>query len=146
MWGGGSYYQDEYWSRPFPVWLKDPSIPIHIKEFYVVLASAWLWGDRWRGSIVYIYCDNEAVVQVLDKEKPKDEKMMSMLREFMYLVCTKGFTPAFRKVGTKQNFVADFISRCHDPVQTEKFFRQNRISPKKMINIPDNLFNLQCNW
>ena len=146
MWGGGSYYQEEYWSRPFPLWLKDPSIPIHIKEFFVVLASAWMWGDRWRGSIVYIYCDNEAVVQVLDKEKPKDVKMMSMLREFMFLVCMKGFTPAFRKVGTKQNFVADHISRCHDPVLTEKFFLQNRIQPKKKVTIPDNFFSLQCNW
>ena len=62
MWGGGSYYQDEYWSQPFPVWLRDPQIPIHVKEFFVVLASAWLWGDKWKGSVVYIYCDNDAVV------------------------------------------------------------------------------------
>ena len=40
MMGGGSYYGMEYWSRPFPRWLQDPQIAIHIKEFYVVLASA----------------------------------------------------------------------------------------------------------
>ena len=146
MWGGGSYYQGEYWSQPFPVWLKDPAIPIHVKEFYVVLASAWLWGDCWRGSIIYIYCDNDSVVEVLDKEKPKDKMMMAMLREFMYLVCLKGFTPAFRKVGTKANFVADYISRCHDPDLTEKFFIQNKITPKRKIKVPDTFFKLQCNW
>ena len=146
MWGGGSYYQDEYWSQPFPLWLRDPLIPIHTKEFFVVLASAWMWGDRWRGSIIYIYCDNDAVVEVLDKEKPKDEMMMAMLREFMYLVCIKGFTPAFRKVGTKENFVADHISRCHDPKLTERFFIQNKIPPKRKVTIPDNFFKLHCNW
>ena len=146
MWGGGSYYKDEYWSQPFPLWLRDPQIPIHTKEFFVVLASAWLWGDSWRGSIIYIYCDNDSVVEVLDKEKPKDEMMMSMLREFMYLVCLKGFTPIFRKVGTKENFVADHISRCHDPELTEKFFIQNKIPPKKKITIPDSFFKLHCNW
>jgi hypothetical protein len=55
VWGGGSYYDDEYWSRTFPQWLQDPNIGIHLKEFYVVLVSCWLWGDKWTGSIVYIY-------------------------------------------------------------------------------------------
>ena len=58
MWGGGAYYGQEYWSRPFPTWLQNPEIKIHLKEFYVVLASAWLWGDSWTVKIVYIYCDN----------------------------------------------------------------------------------------
>ena len=146
MWGGGSYYRDEYWSRPFPVWLRDPEIPIHIKEFYVVLASAWLWGDQWRGHLIYIYCDNDAVIDVLDKEKPKDEKMMSLLREFMYIVCIKGFTPTFRKVGTKENFVADHISRCHDAAITKGFFSKNNIIPKSEVEIPDNFFDLHSNW
>ena len=146
MWGGGSYYEGEYWSQPFPVWLRDPLIPIHVKEFFVVLASAWLWGDNWKGSVVYIYCDNDAVVEVLDKEKPKDEKMMTLLREFMYIVCVKGFTPAFRKVGTKENFIADYISRCHNPTITKKFFIDNKIVPKKKIQIPENYFDLNSNW
>ena len=146
MWGGGSYYQDEYWSQPFPLWLRDPQIPIHVKEFFVVLASAWLWGDKWKGNIVYIYCDNDAVVEVLDKEKPKDEKMMTLLREFMYIVCVKGFTPTFRKVGTKENFVADHISRCHDPSVTEKFFLKNNLAPKRRVTIPDNFCDIHSNW
>ena len=51
VWGGGAYFADQYWSRPFPDWLKDPSIPIHLKEFWVVVASAWLWGGfmGWSG-------------------------------------------------------------------------------------------------
>ena len=146
MWGGGSYYQDEYWSQPFPTWLKDSQIPIHLKEFYVVLVSAWLWGDDWRGSIIYIYCDNDAVVEVLDKEKPKDEKMMALLWEFTYIFCTKGFTPVFRKVGTKNNFLADYISRCHDPDLTKKYFLEKGVPLKKKVNVPDTLFNLHCNW
>ena len=119
---------------------------LHVKEFFVVLASAWLWGDKWKGSVVYIYCDNDVVVEVLDKEKPKDEKMMTLLREFMFIVCVKGFTPAFRKVGTKENFVADYISRCHDPTITEKFFRDNKITQKRKIQIPENFFDLNSNW
>ena len=146
MWGGGAYYQDEYWSRPFPRWLQDPKIGIHLKEFYVVLVSAWLWGDRWSGHLVYIFSDNDAVIESLEKEKPKDPEMLKLVREFLYLVCTKKFTPVFRKIGTKQNWLADFISRCHDYDNTQKFFKQNRICPKKLLKVQDNQFNLGSNW
>ena len=37
--GGASYYEDEYWSRPFPDWLQDPEVGIHLKEFWVVVVS-----------------------------------------------------------------------------------------------------------
>ena len=56
--GGGSYCGNEYWSRPFPRWLQDPQVPIHLKEFYVLLVSALLWGDDWIGKLVYIFWRN----------------------------------------------------------------------------------------
>lgn len=146
VWGGGAYFRDEYWSRSFPDWLKDPSVGIHLKEFYVVLASAWLWGDVWTGHLVYIFSDNDAVIESLDKEKPKDAGMLSLVREFMYIVCTKKFTPIFRKIGTKQNWLADFLSRCHDHQRTEAFFSEKKIKKMKYLPIPDSYFNLNSNW
>ena len=94
--GGGAWFQNQYWSREFPTWLKDPQIGIHIKEFWVAVVSAKLWGKLWSGHLVYLFCDNDSVVEVLNHEKPKDPNMLSMLREFSYLVCTLGFTPVFR--------------------------------------------------
>ena len=146
MWGGGAYFGDEYWSRPFPDWLKDPKIWIHLKEFYVVLVSCWLWGHLWSGRLVYIFCDNDAVVDSLKHEKPRDPELLKLVREFAYLACTRKFTPIFRKIGTKQNWEADFLSRCHDPKLTEKFYREKDLNPKKLIQVPDHYFNLESNW
>ena len=146
VWGGGSYYKNEYWSRSFPPWLQDPGIAIHLKEFYVVLVSCWLWGDQWTGNIVYLFCDNSAVVETLDKERPKDPRMLELLREFLYIVCSKKFTPVFRKIGTKENYVADFISRCHDPGSTAEFFRSNKLPERKLVKVPDNFFKCNSNW
>ena len=146
MWGGGAYFEGEYWSRPFPEWLKDPKIGIHIKEFYVVLVSCMLWGHRWTGHLVYIFCDNDAVVDSLVYERPKNEEMLKLVREFSYLVCTRHFTPVFRKIGTKQNFVADFISRCHDPEATQKFFNTKNLKPRTLVNVPDSFFKIGSNW
>ena len=144
--GGGSYCGDEYWSRPFPRWLQDPQIPIHLKEFYVVLVSSWLWGDSWRGKLVYIFCDNTAVVESLQKEKPKDPKLQELLREFLFIVCTRGFTPVFKAIGTVANETADYISRVHDPVLTREFFSTKGLPDRRLVTAPDNLFLLRSNW
>ena len=144
--GGGAYFGGEYWSRDFPGWLQDPGIPIHIKEFWVVIVSAWLWADQWRGKSVYIFSDNAAVVEVLDKEKPKDHKMQQLLQEFLYVVCTRGFTPIFRRVDTKANHVADFISRNHDPACIASYLSSNSIPMLTQLKAPDNLFSLRSNW
>ena len=144
--GGGAYWGTEYWSRPFPRWLQDPDIGIHVKEFWVALVSAWLWGENWRGKLVYVFCDNEAVVETLEKQKPSNEKLQELLREYLYVVCTRGFTPKFRKIGTKANEVADFISRRHDPVATEAFFIAKGHPARTMVNVPDYMFKLNSNW
>ena len=130
----------------FPKWLQDPQIPIHLKEFWIVLVSSWLWGKHWRGKLVYIYCDNTAVVESLEKEKPKDPKLQELLREFLFIVCSRGFTPVFRKIGTLANETADFISRVHDPDQTLEFFHTRGLPLRKLVTAPDNLFQLRSNW
>ena len=108
--------------------------------------SAWLWGDKWQGKMVYIFSDNDAVVEVLEKERPKDPKMMELLREFLYVVCTRRFTPIFRKIGTKENEVADFISRCHDEHKISSFFKQKNLPMRTPIPALDTLFTLRSNW
>ena len=146
MMGGGSYYGDEYWSRPFPRWLQDPQIFIHLKEFWIVLVSAWIWGEKWRGKLVYIFSDNDAVIESLEKEKPKDTKMQELLREFLYVVCVKGFTPAFRKIGSKPNHEADFMSRVHNHYDIQDYARKHNLPLRNRVEAPDNLFELHSNW
>ena len=144
--GGGAYFGTQYWSRRFPDWLLDKSTPIHLKEFWVVVVSAWLWAEQWKGHLVYVFCDNTAVVEVLDKERPKDPRMLELLQEYLYIVCTRGFTPVFRKVGTKENEVADFISRNHDPVATASYFQDKGLPMRTPVSVTDNLFKLRSNW
>ena len=144
--GGGAYFGKEYWSRSFPDWLQGQDTPIHIKEFWVVVVSAWLWGEQWRGEMVYIFSDNDAVVEVLEKERPKDPKMVDLLQEFLYVVCTREFTPIFRKIGTKENAVADYISRCHDHTEIASYFLANSLPMRTPVLAPNTFFTLRSNW
>ena len=144
--GGGAFFHDEYWSQPFPDWLRNDNQPIHIKEFYVVIASSILWGQEWRGKMIYIFCDNMAVVEVLDKEKPKDPEMSRLLREFLYIVCTRGFTPIFRHVGSKVNQVADFLSRNHDQSAINDFIKCEKLNLIKRKSVPNSFFKPHGLW
>jgi hypothetical protein len=146
MLGGGSYFGSEYWSRAFPDWLQAESVPIHLKEFWIILVSAWLWGELWQGKMVYIFCDNTSVVEVLEKERPRDPKMLELLQEFLYIVCTRKLTPIFRKIGTKENSTADYISRCHDPVMLAGYFESHNLPMRTPVLAPDHLFTLRSNW
>ena len=144
--GGGAYFANEYWSRSFPTWLSKPDIPIHIKEFWVLIASTALWGDLWRGKQIHIFCDNSAVVEVLDKERPKSEGMIELLREFLYLVCTRGFTPTFRHIGTKENRTADFLSRVHNQDMIDQHIAICGINLEIRRDIPDGFFKPSAIW
>ena len=115
--GMGSWNPDleEYFSRKFPLHLMDPQIPIHIKEFICVIMAVKLWGPQWAGKQCEIFCDNDSVCDVITYLKPRDPEMQRYLREFLYWVCHFNFRPVVSKIGTKENDVADFLSRNFCP-------------------------------
>jgi hypothetical protein len=146
LWGGGAWYKDEYWSREFPTFLKDPHIPVHIKEFCVLVASCWVWGDDWSGNAVYLFCDNDSVCDTITHQEPKDPDLGSLLREFLYVVCLKKFSPIIRKIDTKSNFLADHISRRYDHDSAETLFHSVGKTGMRRVSIPDIRFKLSAPW
>ena len=146
LWGGGGWYRDEYWSRDFPTFLKNPQIPVHIKEFWVLVASCWIWGDDWSGGAVYLFCDNDSVCDCISYQRPRDPDLSSLLREFLYVVCLKKFAPIIRKIDTKSNFLADHISRRYDHESAENLFHSVGRPGMRRINVPDIRFKLSAPW
>ena len=146
LWGGGGWYESEYWSRQFPDFLMPSDIAVHVKEFWVMIASAWLWGDQWSGKCIYMFCDNDSVVDCITYQKPKDKDMLSLLREFLYVVCMKKFTPIARKIGTATNSLADHISRRHDHESASKVFSDAGKPGMARVSVPDSSFKLSAPW
>ena len=99
-----------------------------------------------RGEWSTFFCDNTAVVDTLDRERPSDRKLQELLREFLFIVCTRGFTPIFRKIGTLANTTADYISRVHGPILTIQYFKSKNLPMRKLVEVPDQLFLLHSNW
>ena len=91
--GGGAWHGKEYWCGELPTTMQDPKLPIHIKEFWVLIVSCKLWGDSWTGRTIVLYCDNDAVCDSAVHKKPRDPGLLSLLREFLYVVVTKKILP-----------------------------------------------------
>ena len=55
--GMGSYNPqlNSYFSAEFPRYLKDLSIPIHLKEFVGIIIASKIWGESWTGKRVQIF-------------------------------------------------------------------------------------------
>ena len=142
--GAGAWHNKEYWSRRIPDNLLGS--PIHVLEFWAVIVSSRLWGDYWSGKVITIFCDNDAVVDVINFEKPRDPVMLSLLREFIFIVCQKKFVPVLRKIGTQENNLADHISRRFDQEAARDLFEQHALLDMQHITAPDILFNLSAPW
>ena len=112
----------EYFSIKFPHYLCSSETPIHVKEFIVVILSVRMWDSYWTGNRVVIYCDNDSVCDTIVYQKPKEQNMQKLLREFLYWTCRYNFSPVLQKIGTKENYVADFIGRNTDVSDIDNFF------------------------
>ena len=144
--GGGAWHGSFYWSRQLPTKLCDPKIPVHQKEFLVVIVSLKIWGSSWSGKVVQIFCDNDPVCDVISGERPSDPTMLSLLREFKFLVCKYKFYPVLRKINTKDNIIADHISRRYDDASAQEVFEEYGLSPMFLVEAEYKLFELTAPW
>ena len=146
LWGAGAWFENQYWSQEFPNFLKSRDVPVHLKEFWTLIASCWQWGDQWSGHQVYLFCDNDSVVDTVVHQKPSNPDMLSLLREYLYVVCLKKFFPIPRKIDTKSNFLADHISRRYDSQSAEKVFESAGKLGMVRVTLPESSFKLSAPW
>ena len=146
--GGGSFnpLQKEYFSQRFAPYMCSPETPIHIKEFIIVILSVRLWGPIWSGHRVAIYCDNDAVCDTCTYQKPKDEKLQMLLREFLFWVCKFNIFPILEKISSKDNHIADYISRVFIEADTNDYLTMNGYQNCKKLVIPESWFSFSADW
>ena len=104
------------------------------------------WGKNWSGKTIQIFCDNDAVCDVILYLKPKDANMQVHLREFLFWVCKYNFHPIISKIGSKENDIADFLSRNFSESDANMFFTKNFIPPQKKLYLSDSDFLLKADW
>ena len=135
-----------FWSRKFPRLMQSAEVPIHLKEFLTLIISVRIWGHRWAGLRVALHCDNSAVVQTINYQKPKDPLMQQCLREFLYHVTTLKFEPVMVRIPTNDNDMAVFISRNHSEEDILMKFADHGVKKMECVMVPEELFSFTADW
>ena len=105
------------------------------------------WGIHGQGdALSSTYWEYDSVCDTVVYKKPKDQSLLSLLREFLHIVVTKKFYPVVRKIGTKENVLADFISRRFDPEAAAAIFDKFGLHEMVLVKPKTDFFKLSAPW
>ena len=111
--GCGGICDYQYFHSEFPTSILLQKLPIHKLEFLAVLIGARIWGHKFGGMKIRIYCDNQSVVDVINSSRTKDAFMATCLRELWLVVSSFEFELRAVHLPGEENRVADWLSRWH---------------------------------
>ena len=111
--GCGGICGNTVFHTPFPDWVLQQFSAIHQLEFLALLVAIRLWGARWAGLRVQVYCDNTAVVTVINSGKTSDPFMEKILRNAWLQISSQEFEIRAVHLPGETNRLADYLSRWH---------------------------------
>ena len=112
----------------------------------MLILAVKIWGHKWSGRRVGLYCDNEAVCKTVIYQKPSDPELQRCLREFLFYVCKFRFQPIVLRVSTTDNDIADYISRVYDAPSISKMFQEKGLPDMRQVPIHDDMFTFSADW
>jgi hypothetical protein len=122
--GCGGLAGDLYFHTKFPKFILKEEWPIHKLEMITIMVAVRLWEHKWKGMNITVFCDNEAVVAVLNSGKTKDSLLATCVREIWLCTARGEFQLRAVHLSTSANRLADCLSRWHLNQSAEKQFRQ----------------------
>ena len=111
----GAVFGREYVYTPFGNWPGAAGIHINFKEALAVETAAVKWAHKWSNHRVFVYCDNQAAVGILNKGSCRDPFLMQSLRRIFWLSATFNFKIKAIYFPGVENVLADAVSRLHEP-------------------------------
>lgn len=106
---GAVYESDSVFSPLAPTLAK--SLPIAFIETLAVLPAAQRWASAWAGKRVFVYCDNTAAVNIINKGSCRSPLVLDALRQVWLLSVQHNFRLSARYLPGKLNAAADQVSR-----------------------------------
>ena len=87
---------------------------INILELWPIVVSAHRWGKCWYGKKVLFLTDNTQVLQMINTGRSSSVECMFWIRELFWLSFIHNFQAVASHIGTRENIVPDYLSRCYD--------------------------------
>jgi len=84
---------------------------INHRELRAVVLAAATWSQAWSGKRILFHCDNMSVVNILRSGTSRNPLLMALVRSLLYLAAVNCFEFSATYINTKENDVADALSR-----------------------------------
>lgn len=107
--GCGAWWGVEWLQLQWPAGMEDWSIA-H-KELLPIVLACMVWGPQWTRLRIKVYCDNEAVVEVVAAGYSKESNLMHLLRCLFLVTAFHELVIIPVHIPGARNVVADAISR-----------------------------------
>ena len=137
---GGVWNKEVYATPLFNVYQKDLTI-VHLEMLNLVIALK-LWAGNWAHSTVKFYCDNSAVVQVVQTGRTRDDMLALCLRNIWLISATYDITVTIDHIRGKANNIADLLSRIYSDKPVDQSLLRDLQSSHIWRKIPMQFFNL----
>ena len=133
--GFGCVYQDAFTWGVWGGFVKKYDPSIEFLELYVLCMGLLIWSDELRDMRVVIFCDNQAVVQMMNNTSSSCPNCLHLIRLIMLNGLTYNRRVVVKYMPTKENRRADALSR----LQFDRFFK---LSPNSKYQKPEKLSQL----
>jgi len=117
---------------------------IHHLELLVIMVAVHLWGHLWSGQRIQVFCDNEAVVTVLNSGCTKDPVLAQCLREIWFSTAQAQFESRAVHLTSEDNRVADYLSHWHLSATYRDYLINNHLE-LKAEHLSPNVFDFVAN-
>ena len=111
--GFGGYFQGKWFSNSWPSELPeslDSTMSMAFRELYPIVVAAYLWGHLWCRKRILFHCDNEAVVNIVNKGRSKVQDIMKLMHTLTWLSVKHNFTIHCKHIAGVKNIIADALS------------------------------------
>ena len=107
--GLGGHYGPMIYALEIPLGYQNYDI-CHLEMLNIVVASK-IWAAHWRDRKIRIFCDNMAVVQVMNTGRARDQTLATCARNIWLIAATFNIEFIFSHISGQSNNIADLLSR-----------------------------------
>ena len=93
-------------------------------EILNILVACKVWATHWANKRIKIWCDNLAVVEVLNSGKSRDDTLATCARNIWMLSAMYNFDILVYHISGKNNIIADLLSRWTNSYQDNEKLHQ----------------------
>ena len=91
--------------------LTTKNISIDWQELYAIVVASYIWAPLWAQKRIVFYCDNQAVVSIINSKRSKSPRIMDLVRALTLQTLKYNFYFKALHVPGHYNDIADSISR-----------------------------------